>query len=173
MRVLVYAILLYVSLPVVFSIFPATQGYSEKLFGYVLGPFKDLIWGVINYIPKLVAIVVIVVMTRYLVRFLHFVTTEVEKATLDVPGFYPDWAKPTFNIVRFVVYAFMFIFVFPYLPGSDSPVFQGSAAKELGLILNTTVTIGYDAPWTQVQELLISAALDCPNIYQIMGGRSH
>jgi small-conductance mechanosensitive channel len=27
------------------------------------------------------------------------------------------------------------------------------------LILNTTVTIGYDAPWRQVQQLLIDAAL--------------
>ena len=33
-----------------------------------------------------------------------------------------------------------------------------SSAKEYGLILNTSVTIGYDAPWKQVHELLISAA---------------
>ncbi len=31
-------------------------------------------------------------------------------------------------------------------------------AKGLGLILNTTVTIGYDAPWRQVHEILIEAA---------------
>jgi small-conductance mechanosensitive channel len=32
---------------------------------------------------------------------------------------------PTFNIVRVLLYAFMFIVIFPYLPGSESPVFQG------------------------------------------------
>ena len=32
-------------------------------------------------------------------------------------------------------------------------------AKGAGLILNTSVTIGYDAPWRTVHELLISAAL--------------
>jgi small-conductance mechanosensitive channel len=33
-----------------------------------------------------------------------------------------------------------------------------SEAKERGLILNTSVTIGYDAPWRRVHELLIAAA---------------
>ncbi len=32
-------------------------------------------------------------------------------------------------------------------------------AKDAGLILNTSVTIGYDAPWRTVHELLIGAAL--------------
>jgi small-conductance mechanosensitive channel len=33
-----------------------------------------------------------------------------------------------------------------------------AAAAEGGVILHTTVTIGYDTPWRQVQELLLSAA---------------
>jgi small-conductance mechanosensitive channel len=33
-----------------------------------------------------------------------------------------------------------------------------SLARETGLILHTTVTIGYDAPWRQVHALLIMAA---------------
>ena len=37
-------------------------------------------------------------------------------------------------------------------------------AKERGLILNTTVTIGYDTPWTTVHPLLIRAALRTPFI---------
>nr|WP_262711705.1 mechanosensitive ion channel family protein [Pedobacter kyonggii] len=32
-------------------------------------------------------------------------------------------------------------------------------AQEKGLIIHTTVTIGYDVPWRQVHELLINAAL--------------
>lgn len=34
-----------------------------------------------------------------------------------------------------------------------------TCAQEQGLILHTTVTIGYDAPWRRVHELLIGAAL--------------
>jgi len=35
-----------------------------------------------------------------------------------------------------------------------------------GLILHTTVTIGYDAPWRRVHELLIAAALATPGVLQ-------
>lgn len=42
-----------------------------------------------------------------------------------------------------------------------------SSAQESGLILHTTVTIGYDAPWRQVHELLISAALSSENILEL------
>ena len=37
-------------------------------------------------------------------------------------------------------------------------------AKTLGLILHTSVTIGYDAPWRTVHGLLIDAALSTPGI---------
>ncbi len=37
-------------------------------------------------------------------------------------------------------------------------------ARERGLILHTSVTIGYDAPWRQVHELLIAAARDCQQL---------
>ena len=39
-----------------------------------------------------------------------------------------------------------------------------SHAEESGLILNTTITIGYDVPWKKVEELLIKAALACEAI---------
>jgi small-conductance mechanosensitive channel len=34
-----------------------------------------------------------------------------------------------------------------------------TSARDLGLIVHTSVTIGYDAPWKKVHELLIDAAL--------------
>jgi small-conductance mechanosensitive channel len=37
-------------------------------------------------------------------------------------------------------------------------------AKTDGLILNLEVTIGYDAPWRQVHDLLVNAALKTENI---------
>ena len=41
-----------------------------------------------------------------------------------------------------------------------------SSAQDYGLILHTTVTIGYDAPWRQVHELLIAAAQATGNILE-------
>lgn len=37
-------------------------------------------------------------------------------------------------------------------------------AKTLGLILHTSVTIGYDAPWRKVHDLLVTAALATPGV---------
>jgi small-conductance mechanosensitive channel len=41
-----------------------------------------------------------------------------------------------------------------------------SEARETGLILHTSVTIGYDAPWRQVQNLLVKAALETTDILE-------
>ena len=48
---------------------------------------------------------------------------------------------PTFNLVRFALY--VFIVIFPYLPGSDSPVFQDVSVL-LGFIISfgSTSAIG-------------------------------
>ncbi len=238
-------LIVYLSLPVVFSIFPTTEGFSRKLIGYVLDSLIGMIKSFIAFIPSLITIVVIGSVARSVVRFLKFLTSEVERGKLVLPGFFPDWAKPTFNLLRVLIYAFAFIVIFPYLPGSDSPVFQGvsvflgllislgsssaisnmiaglvityirpfkvgervkigdivgevtektmlvtrvrtvknedvaipnasiltgstinysSSADDLGLILHTTITIGYDVPWTRVHELLISAAEKCAEL---------
>lgn len=245
LRWLVIVIVLYLALPILFSIFPWTRGWAEKLFSYVLNPLTNVLSAVFNYIPNLFTIGVIYLVTRYVVQFIEFLAGEVEKGSLVISGFYPDWARPTFSIVKVLMYAFMFIVIFPYLPGSDSPVFQGvsvflgvlfslgsstaisnmvaglvitymrpfkigdrikigeitglvleksmlvtrirtikneditipnasvlsghtinytTSAKELGLILHTTVTIGYDVPWQKVHDLLIKAANDAEGI---------
>ncbi|MGE5236383.1 MAG: mechanosensitive ion channel family protein [Acidobacteriota bacterium] len=41
-----------------------------------------------------------------------------------------------------------------------------AAARQRGLILHTTVTIGYDAPWRRVHELLVAAALRTPHVVE-------
>lgn len=134
-RLLIILLAFYISLPTIFSIFPSTEGIAKTLFGLILDPFKSIIFGFINYIPSAITIGVIVVVTRYLIRFLKFLSLQVEREELQLPGFYPDWAKPTFNIIRFLIYAFMFVIIFPYLPGSNSPVFQGVSVF-LGLLIS-------------------------------------
>lgn len=49
--------------------------------------------------------------------------------------------------------------IVPSLHAISSPIINYSAkAQEPGLILHTSVTIGYDAPWRKVHELLLRAA---------------
>ncbi|RSK44817.1 mechanosensitive ion channel family protein [Hymenobacter perfusus] len=143
LRLTLVLLTLYLALPLLFGLFPWTEGISRKLLGYVLGPVQRVVWSVVHYVPNLLTIVVIYFFTTYAVRLLRFLAGEVAAGKLVIEGFYPDWALPTFNLLRFALYVFMFIVIFPYLPGSDSPVFQGVSVL-LGFIISfgSTSAIG-------------------------------
>jgi small-conductance mechanosensitive channel len=235
-RIVLIIALFYLYIPLVLSFFPWTAGVAERLFTYIETPVVKVWQGVTTYLPNLFFVAVIAICTHYVIRFSRFLFNEVERQNITLPGFYPDWALPSFKIIRFLIIAFAVVMAFPYLPGSDSPAFKGVSvflgvlfslgstsavanvvagviltymrafcvgdlvkiadtmgcvtektllvtrvrtvknvditipnAMVLGshiinysssaqLILNPTVTIGYDVPWRQVHELLIDAA---------------
>ncbi len=238
-------VLLYIYLSLVFSFFVWTEDYGEKLLGYIFASLHVIWAGILFYIPKLFFIICVIIITYYIIKFIKFIFAEIEKGTIEFPGFYKDWAEPTYMIVRFLVIAFAVVIALPYLPAYESPAFKGisvflgvlfslgstavisnmmagiiliymnafrigdrvqigdvtgdiiektlyltrirttknvditlpnamilgsyitnysSCAREKGLILHTTVTIGYDAPWRTVHKLLIDAALSTEGI---------
>lgn len=134
---------LVLTVPLLFSIFPQTEKLAYQIFSYIWNPVKSIFGGVIDYIPNLFTIFVICLAVKYLVRLVHYLATEVQSDRLKLNGFYPDWAMPTFHIIRFLLYAFMIAMIYPYLPGSDSGVFQGISVF-VGLIvsLGSSTVIG-------------------------------
>lgn len=50
---------------------------------------------------------------------------------------------------------------------SSQTVNYTNSAKDLGLIIHSEVTIGYDAPWREVHDLLINAALNTPGVQEM------
>jgi small-conductance mechanosensitive channel len=169
----------------------------------------------------------------------------VQAGRIRFSNFYPEWAQPTYKIVRVLIYAFAAVMIYPYLPGESSPAFKGISvflgvlfslgstsavanfvagviliytrgfrvgdwvtigentgevvqtsmlathvrtirneeitipnsvvlgsyvtnfslqAQEMGVVLHTSVTIGYDAPWRTIHNLLIDAALRSKHI---------
>ncbi len=245
LRLFSIVLLGYFYITILFSFFEFTQTWAGTLFGYITSPLWNVLIAFIKYLPNLFFILVIAYVTRYVVKFIKRAFGRIEDGTVSLPGFYREWADPTYKIVRFLILAFASIVIFPYLPGSDSPVFRGitvffgilfslgstsaianivagvvltymrpfkigdrvkiadtvgdimektllstrvrtiknveitipnamvlgshiinfsSSAKDYGLILHTGVTIGYDAPWKKVHELLIAAASQTQNI---------
>jgi small-conductance mechanosensitive channel len=239
-RWMVYAVFLYLTLPIIFSIFPFTRGWADQLFQLIWSPFKGILLAIWDYLPNLFKVLVIYFVMKYVIRFVKYMFSEIASEKLRLSGFYPDWAMPTFNILKFILYAFMFVLIFPYLPGSGSDIFKGVSifigvlfslgsstaianmvaglvitymrpfkigdrikigevtgdvlektllvtrvkttknevitipnssvlsgnttnytieANEKGLIIHTTVTIGYDVPWKSMHQVLIDAAL--------------
>ena len=239
LRIAAVVLVVYVFLPVVFSFFPWTRGLANTIFTWTLTPLAGVYRAFTAYLPNLFTIAVIVVVFYYLLKFIQLLFTGIERGTLAIRGFYRDWALPTYKIVRFLVFVFAAVVVFPYLPGSNTDAFKGisiflgvlvsfgssaaianvvagvvmtymrpfqmgdrvkiadtegdviektllvtrvrtpkhveitipnamvlashiinysAAAAEGGVILHTTVTIGYDTPWRQVHTLLLAAA---------------
>lgn len=234
-----WAVLLYFYLVLVLSFFPWTEPLSERILDYVFHPLGVVAGSIASYLPNLFFIAIIVLVTRYVLRFIHFLFRALETGLVALPNFDPDWAEPTYKLVRFLVLAFALIVLFPYLPGSKSDAFKGVSlfvgvlfslgstgavsnlvagslltytrafqigdrvkigetvgdvvartllvtrvrtvykvdvtipnatvmssqvlnysanARKGGVIIQSTITIGYDVPWRRVHELLLAAA---------------
>jgi small-conductance mechanosensitive channel len=193
----------------------------------------------VAFLPNLFFLAVIALITVGLLRAIRFLFQEIGRGNITFESFPAEWADPTYNIVRVLVIAMAIVAAYPYIPGGQSPAFQGISiflgllvslssssaianiisgviltytgafrlgdvvmiantrgavvkktllvtsirtpknvivaipnslvlstqvlnysglSADEGLILHTTVTIGYDVPWRKVHELLIAAA---------------
>lgn len=247
-RTLILLLCLYFFLPLTLSFFPETRHLGASIFDYLITPFQSIFHALINVIPNLFYIFVIIVIAKYVLKLIFYVFTLIETGELEFEWFYDDWARPTYQIIRFLVIVTALISVYPYIPCSSSNAFQGvglvlgaiisfasssaisnivagiiltytrafklndrikvgdstgdvvekillviriqtvkevivtilnslvmssqiinfstSAAEGEGLILHSTVTIGYDVPYQKVQSLLIDAALATEGIHK-------
>ncbi|MDX1439315.1 MAG: mechanosensitive ion channel family protein [Rubricoccaceae bacterium] len=239
-RVGIALFIIYMFLTSVFGLFPWTQAWSERLLSYVVAPLAGFGNLVVDGAPNLLAIAVIVVIVRWLIKISNYFFERIRMEEFHIPGFYPELAEPTRRIARFLLVILGFMLIYPYTPIAESRVFQGltvffgillslgssSAISNIiagvvltytrafrlgdrvkmgdtfgdvvektflvtrirtpknedvavpnsmalsdhiinysqmcregdGVILHSTVTIGYDVPWPKVHELLIESA---------------
>ncbi|MFQ4145261.1 mechanosensitive ion channel family protein [Chlorogloeopsis sp. ULAP02] len=129
--------LLYFYLSFVLSLFPQTSQLGASLFFHLQNTLTSIWNGVLAYIPKLLTIGLIALLTRYFLVFLKFIFANIERGTLSIQGFYPEWARPTYHLVCFIIIAFAIAIVFPYLPGSNSPAFQA-----ISIVIGALVSLG-------------------------------
>ena len=244
-RFILLLIIFYACLHLVLGFFPWTRLFAAHLLDYVMKPVLMIGKGLLKNLPNLLFIAVLIILTRYFLKLLKLFFAGIEHKALTISGFDPDWAKPTYKIVRLLVVVFAVIVAYPYIPGSESPAFKGislfigvvfslgsssaisniiagymmtyrrafkigdrvkideytgdvteirlqvthlrtikneevivpnstilsghivnysSFAREHGLILHTTVGIGYEVPWRQVQAMLKLAAERTPGL---------
>lgn len=243
-----YAIILLVAsvcLTLIFSLYPETEGLARGFLDVVVEVFGNLWEKILAFLPKLVTLLAIVVLTRLALKLLRFFYDGLQRGKVRYSALHPELIEPTYQILRFLVVAFALVAAFPYIPGSSSPVFKGlsifigfllslgstslvtnivsglvltytrglkigdrveiaestgdvidrtllvtrvrtikneiisipnakvmqnqivnysTLAADEGLILHTSVTIGYDVAWRVVHQLLIDAARQTPDI---------
>lgn len=229
------------AIPLLLSSLPQTRNLGTRLGALLLDPLAELWDGFVSFLPDLVFLLVLGVLTWFVIRLLRMFFREVERGVIRLPSFQPEWANFTGRMISFLLIIIAVIIGFTSLPFSQLPVFQGISAfvallltlasssaianiiagiiltytgafylgdiiqiqdttgevvgkyllttrirtfknelvaipnslvlsnsvtnfshlaRETGLTLHTTVTIGYDVPWPKVHELLIGAALD-------------
>jgi len=234
-------------LTVVLSYFSSTRELSLTVTNWVFSQLGSLARTAVNYLPDLLVVSVIALLTTYAFRLLRLIFGEIAAGNLKIRGFYPDWAEPTEKLLRILVLILALTVAFPYLPGAKSPAFRGVSiffgvllslgsssavanaiagviltymrsfligdwvqigsttgevieknllvtrvltpkaeiitipnatvmsdavtnysieAKKSGVIFHTTVSIGYNAPWRTVHQLLTGAALATAHVLE-------
>ncbi len=238
-RVLLLGVITVSFVDYILFLFPWTKALSFYLLESILGPIRSIGRGFLDYLPSLIFLVIIILVTKYFIRLIGLFFSGIESGGIVLNSFDAEWAMPTFKIVKLMVIALAAVIAFPYIPGSSSGAFQGITvflgilfslgsssfianviagysmtyrrafkhgdriqvndftgfveeqslmvtrlrsvkneeivipnsimlnsslinysvrAKEHGIILHTTVGIGYETPWRQVDAMLKLAA---------------
>lgn len=120
-----YLFILYYYLTFVLLSFVQTRPFAQLLLTYVSQPLMDVIFGFFSYLPNLITLIIIFLVTRYLIKGLRLFMDNIEAGTIEWKDFEQSWIKPTFNISRVITIAIAIVFAYPHIPGSDSRAFQG------------------------------------------------
>lgn len=134
-RLFVLFLLLFNYATFVLRLFPWTRVFGDSILGYFYQSLELVLSSIGKYLPNAFIIAIIIFITYYLIRLIKPFFTAIERGNLIIPGFYTDWAKPTYNILLVIIIAIAAIVSFPYLPGFDSPAFRGVSVF-LGLLLS-------------------------------------
>ena len=112
-------------LNVVLGLFDWTHSLAESIADNVRSAVGG-IWGsFVAYLPDLFTALVIIGASYLFIKLIKMIFEGVARRRITMPGFYPEWAKTSFNLARLLIIALTVVVVFPYLPGSESPAFQG------------------------------------------------
>ena len=123
--VLLVATALYFYLEYVLVLFPWTRALGFGLTAMLLLPVSTLVQGLLHYVPNIIFLVVLGIVTRWLLAFIHVIFRQLADGSLTLSGFEPEWAVPTERIVRLLVFGFALVVAYPYIPGSDTEAFKG------------------------------------------------
>ena len=115
--------------------FPYTRPLGESLRASALSLFGSLGQMFVNALPGLSTVLVIVLITRVMVRLTGALFDAVDRKSVALPGIHPETAQPTRRLVVALLWLFALVVSYGYLPGSDSDAFKG-ASVFVGLIVS-------------------------------------
>ena len=128
---------IYLFIPLILSFFPWTQKLSAAILDGLSQALRTGWSAFLDYLPNLLIVVLTVAIVYFLNKFCYQFFRALEEGTISLPGFYSDWAKPTYKLTVFLIIAFAVAIIYPYLPGANSTSFHG-----ISIFIGALVTIG-------------------------------
>jgi len=124
-RAALLVVLLLAYTRMVLSFFPGTQMLIKATEGYLDKPAHDAVLAIVDYLPNFGYLLVIFALGWGLFRANDVIFYALARGQWVIRGFYAEWADPTRKLVRGLLYAFVLMISFPYLPGANSKFFSG------------------------------------------------
>ncbi len=81
-RLILFFIIIFVSIPFALKLFPSTQMWAERLLKLILDPLGEVGNAIVNYLPNLVIIGIIVLIARMILNLMRFFLYEIERGAL-------------------------------------------------------------------------------------------
>jgi len=136
-KIVVIVCIIVVFLEYILGLFPWTNNVAVSTIKLFLNPLEAIGTGFINYLPSLIFLIIICLITRYLLKLIKLLFKGIDHGAIVIKNFYPEWAMPTFRILRILIIAFAVVVAYPYIPGSGSTAFKG-----VSVFLGVLVSLG-------------------------------
>ena len=120
-----------------FMHFPLTQVITNEMSQVFGPPIQKGIHEIENYIPNLGYLLVIFLFGWIVLRGLKYFFNAIRGGTIVLEHFPADWADPTYKLCRSILFLFVLMVGFPYLPGAGTAFFRG-----FSLFVGALVTFG-------------------------------
>jgi small-conductance mechanosensitive channel len=135
----------YLLIPLLLGFFPPTQGLAAGLSGQLQQLLRVLGAVLVKGIPSLLTTALILILTALLVRGSNAWFRALEQGRVRLPGFYPEWGRPTGRIAAVLIVMAGLVAAYPHIPGAGSRSFQGA-----GLFVGLLAALGSSAVATNV-----------------------
>ena len=127
----------YLWLAFVLGQFPYSRPWARQLRVFLVDLVVDFTGAVVGAIPDLVKVAAIFLIARFLSRGVNAFLRAAETGTLKSSWLEPETARMTRRLIVILIWLFALVLAYPYIPGSDTPAFQG-----LSVLLGLMVSLG-------------------------------
>jgi small-conductance mechanosensitive channel len=135
LKIIIMVCLIAFFINYILGLFPWTSNLATNTLKLLIDPILSLGKSFLHFLPDLVFLVVIYLATRYFLKLGKLLFTGLQGGEIAIKNFDPDWAMPTFRIVRIFIVVFAVIIAYPHIPGSESSAFKGISVF-IGLLLS-------------------------------------